>query len=93
MFLTFQKATKLIVLLMSLNGNCQLLINKAMWRNHYVLFRNHIFPCSHAWQRKISTQIKIFGGTEEERERQGIFTFNYSIAHCVGDGRKRKNER
>lgn len=38
-----------------------------------------------SWKRKITR--------ENERER-GSFTFNYSIAHCVGDGGgKRKRER
>lgn len=37
-----------------------------------------------SWKRKITR--------ENERER-GSFTFNYSIAHCVGDGGERGREK
>lgn len=37
-----------------------------------------------SWKRKITR--------ENERER-GSFTFNYSIAHCVGDGGKEEERK
>lgn len=41
-----------------------------------------------AWQRII--EFDTFVLTERNA---GSFTFYYSIAHCVGDGRKRKKDR
>lgn len=32
-------------------------------------------------------------GQKDKETDVRSFTFNYSIAHCVGDGRKRKRER
>lgn len=50
------------------------------WRSLY----KKLYDEERAWKRKIMRAKETEGGS---------FTFNYSIAHCVGDGRKRKKER